>query len=206
MPIRPTLTLFTAACLLMLLPAILLTSPAQAHPHVFIATAIEVDLDDDGIAGFWHYWSFDEYFSAWILEEFDVDRNGVLSSQEQQAIYTNTFEGLKQEGYFTRVLKGAENIPVQQIENFTVEVQDGSVVYSFFMPLAIRIGSETEDIFIAVYDESFYCHVFFPPDEIGRRGNVAGWKIDYAPQDLPELAYYFGFVIPTAIRLSISPA
>ncbi len=90
MSLRRNLALRIAPCLLILLPALLYAPPIQAHPHVFISARLEVDLDDDGIAGFWHYWSFDEYFSAWILEEFDTDQDGVLSPQEQQAVYENT--------------------------------------------------------------------------------------------------------------------
>lgn len=59
------------------------TAPtAWSHPHVFIEVRIEVELDARGIEGIWQHWTFDEYFSAWIIEEFDTDGDGKFSDEE----------------------------------------------------------------------------------------------------------------------------
>jgi ABC-type uncharacterized transport system substrate-binding protein len=188
-----------------ILLSILLIRPVGSHPHVFIETGLVVQLSDEGITGFWQHWAFDEYFSAWVIDDFDTDKDGKFSDEELKHVYEGTFTYIKQHGYFTRVLKSDKEIPVTKIENFSVQIKDNRVIYSFFVPLEIKISQSAQDIIIAVYDESFYCHIFFPPDEVGFDGNPSSWKIEYTTQELPEFSFYFGFLIPAAVKLSITP-
>ncbi len=176
-----------------------------AHPHVFIESEMDIELEAGGISGIWHHWTFDEYFSAWILEEYDQDNDGLFSPEETKKLYEEAFKNLKQYGFWTRILRGGSEIPVSRIENFTVEINDNMATYSFFVPLDMTVASES-DIFIAVYDESFYCQIFFPPQDIGFKGELSAWEIDYTTQKMPELKYYFGFVTPVAIKLTIVPS
>lgn len=188
-----------------ILLSFLLIQPVASHPHVFIETRMVVELNDHGIKGFWQHWAFDEYFSAWVIEDFDTNRDGKFCDDELKIIFEQTFESIKEYGYFTRVLLGDREIPVTSIENFSVEIKENRTVYSFFVPLDIKISKDPKDIFITVYDESFYCHIFFPFAEVGFKGNRLNWAIEYTTQELPEFSFYFGFLIPTAIKLSITP-
>jgi ABC-type uncharacterized transport system substrate-binding protein len=188
-----------------ILLSFMMIQPVASHPHVFIDTKIFIELNEEGIEGFWQHWAFDEYFSAWVIEEFDTDRDGKFNDDELKIVYERTLVGIKENGYFTRVLVGDTEIPVTGIEKFSVEIKENRTVYSFFVPLEIKIYQSTKDVFITVYDESFYCHVFFPPNELGFNGNRLNWAIEYATQELPQFSFYFGFLIPTAVKLSITP-
>ncbi len=137
-----------------------------AHPHVFIESELEIELGDEGVRGLWLHWTFDEYFSAWIIDEYDQNKDGRFSPEETQKLYEEAFKNLKNYGFWTRVFKGSRDIPVTRIENFTVKLRDHQATYSFFVPLDIAFTQESEDLFILSYDEDFYCQIFFPPAEV----------------------------------------
>lgn len=175
-----------------------------AHPHVFIESELEIELGEDGVKGIWHHWTFDEYFSAWIIEEFDQNKDGLISPQEAEKLYNEAFKNLKKFGFWTRVLKGDEDIPVARLEDFSVEIKDNLATYSFFLPLDIPVTQENEEILILAYDEDYYCQIFFPPGDVGFRGDTSKWEVDYSTQKVPDLTYYFGFITPVAVRVSLT--
>jgi ABC-type uncharacterized transport system substrate-binding protein len=181
------------------------TSSCHAHPHVFIQSKLEVEMDDKGIRGVWHHWSFDEYFSAWIIDEYDTDGDGHLSPEETSRLYEEAFKNLESYGFWTRVLNGEKEIIVDSLEDFSVEIRDHIATYTFFLPLNIPVSSPSE-IFIAVFDEDFYCQIFFPPSEVQFKGDTSAWTIDYTNKKMPEMTYYFGFITPVAVKLSITPS
>lgn len=185
---------------------IFLVSHGLAHPHVFIESELEIELGEDGVKGLWHHWTFDEYFSAWIIEEFDQDQDGRISPQEAEKLYDEAFKNLKKFGFWTRVLNGDEDIPVDRLEEFSVEIKDNLATYSFFLPLDIPVTPDKEDVFILAYDEDYYCQIFFPPGDVGFRGNTSKWEVDYTTQKMPDLTYYFGFITPEAVRISLNPS
>ncbi len=175
-----------------------------AHPHEFIDTRLVIHLDEQGINGFSQYWTFDELFSAWIIEDFDIDKDGRFNPSELETLHEQTFLNLKNYGFFTRVLYQGREIPVTQIQNFFVEVRNGRAVYSFFVPMVMDIV-ESRDIVIAVYDETFYTQIIFPPEKIEFKGQLQGWRTVTAHQQMPEFRFYYGMLIPTAVRITISP-
>jgi len=176
-----------------------------AHPHVFIETEMEIKLGEQGISGIWQHWTFDEFFSAWVADEFDQNRDGRFSAEETRKLYEEAFKNLKQYGFWTRVIIKDRQIPVERIEQFSVEMVNNQARYSFFLPLDISVTTHTE-VFIAVYDHDFYCQIFFPPREVGFLGNLSPWKIDHSTRKMPELTYYFGFITPVAVKISIAPS
>jgi len=181
------------------------TGQALAHPHVFLETEIEIEFNEQGLKGVWQEWTFDEYQSSWIINQYNIDQEGEISSQELDRLYRETFENLKHYDFFTMVIVGDEKIPATEIEDFSVKIQDGLAIYSFFVPFDIQINQGKQELFILVYDESYFCQVFFPPEEIGFKGDTSSWEIDYTTQKKSDLTFYFGMVTPEAIKLSITP-
>lgn len=178
---------------------------AFSHPHVFIDTEVKVELDDKGLKGIGLSWFFDEFFSSWIIDEFDADKDGAFSEEEQRNIYEQAFTNLEHYGYFTRIFAAGQEVPVTRVERFSARIEQDRIVYSFFIPLGIDISKSSSEILIAVYDESFYCFIEYPPESIRVSGNGTSWKVDHATRTMIELAYYFGMVTPTALQLTITP-
>ncbi len=181
------------------------TGQALAHPHVFLETEIEIEFNEQGLKGIWQEWTFDEYQSSWIINQYNFDQEGEISSQELDRLYQETFENLKHHDFFTRLMIDDEKIPATEIQHFSAKIKDGLAIYSFFVPFELEINQNQQEIFILVYDDSYFCQVFFPPEEIDFKGDTSSWKIDYTTQKKSELTFYFGMVTPEAIKLNITP-
>ena len=52
--------------------------PAAAHPHVWIDMTVSSVFDEDGqLSGFRHVWAFDEFYTVFQLEGFDLAQGNV---------------------------------------------------------------------------------------------------------------------------------
>ena len=202
----PLPRIFTPVTLVLTLLTLCLTFPGQAaaHPHVFVETEIKIELNDKGLKGLWQEWTYDEFQSSWIIDLYNVEEQGQLSEAELNRLYRETFANLKNHDFFTRIILDEEKIPATEIDNFQVDVKDGLVTYSFFVPFELEIDRNQQELFILVYDENFFCRVFFPPEEISFTGNTSAWEIEHTTQKKPDLTYYFGMVTPKAIRLTLT--
>jgi len=179
--------------------------PGLSHPHVFLESEMRVELDRDGIKGLWHEWIFDEYQSAWIISQYAKDGSGEISGPELDRLYRETFDNLKAYDFFTWVVVGDETIAAGEIDHFSVKIRDNLAVYSFFIPLDISLGQNPEEVYILVYDETYFCHIFFPPEEVGFTGETWAWNIEYSFTKRPDMSFYFGMVTPEAVKLKLSP-
>jgi len=179
------------------------SGPLFAHPHVFVQAGVDIVLGEEGVEGVWQHWVFDEYFSAWVIEDFDLNKDGQFCEAELKVVYEETFRNLENHGFFTRILKNGKTLPITGIEGFAVEIREGHAIYSFYVPMKLLVGSEKESFLIAVYDEDFYCHLFFPPEKLGVKGKTELWRVESRPREMPELAYYFGFMNPVALEIHV---
>ena len=90
--------------LLALLACLAATSPALAHPHVWITAKAELVYGPDGkVAALRHHWTFDEAYSAFAVQGLDANGDGKLSREELQPFATTSMESLTEFGYFTTV-------------------------------------------------------------------------------------------------------
>lgn len=68
---------------------IAMASPALAHPHIFMDTALEVLRDDQGRAVSLRVtWTYDQFFSLVLITErgLDPDADGTLTEEETAAL------------------------------------------------------------------------------------------------------------------------
>ena len=64
----------------------LAASPALAHPHVFVSSKTEVLYAPDGsVTGLRHIWSFDEAYSAYMVQGLDKNGDGKVTPDELAA-------------------------------------------------------------------------------------------------------------------------
>lgn len=64
---------------------------------------------------------------------------------------------------------------------------------------------EPREIVIAVYDETFYTQIMFPPEKIEFKGDLSGWWVHTVSQKMPEFRFYYGMLIHTAVQITIGP-
>lgn len=188
-----TVLLFAAS------PAVLVS-----HPHVFIDTRVTVRFSGEGIQGFGITWLFDEMFSSMIIADFDTDGDGSFSPAEIEAIKKGAFSNLKNFHYFTYIRVEGEDRPFDAVREFRTSIQDGRLVYAFFIPVGIPVSGSTRHITVAAYDESYYCDVTFAEHEPLRVQNGGGYELSYRIVRNEENPIYFGQVLPYELRLAVS--
>src|SRR6476620_12694604 len=79
------------------------STSAVAHPHVFVDYAVTLVLVGERLTGVRLTWTFDDLFSGFILQEFDRDRNGTLSTAEIRQIEEKHFAEFRRAQFFTAV-------------------------------------------------------------------------------------------------------
>ena len=135
---------------------------AYAHPHMFIDTKLEVRLSGNQLDGLEITWFFDPMFTASIVNDWDVNGNGSFSSSEVDLVYENAFSNLADFDYFTYVSTGNTTLSPSVVEDFTVFMDDQTLVYRFFVPFDIPV---CDGIFsVAIYDHTYYCDILYCSD------------------------------------------
>lgn len=82
----------------------LAASPALAHPHVFVSSKTEVLYAPDGsVTGLRHIWSFDEAYSAYMVQGLDKNGDGKVTPDELAELAKVNMESLPDVGFFTVV-------------------------------------------------------------------------------------------------------
>ena len=121
----------------------LAAGPANAHPHVFIDYAVTLVVAGDRVAGVRLTWTFDDLFSGFILQEFDKDRNGALSTAEAQRIESAHLAEFHKVGYYTTVSINGKPVTSPAAREFRATAAKGIVTYEFTLPLGVPLTSTT---------------------------------------------------------------
>lgn len=137
------------------LTIILFATPVQliAHPHLFISVQTEFVLNNGKIQGVYETWIFDRFFSADIIQGYDLNRDGLFNRAETQDVYNDAFINTKHYSYFTFIRQGDKRQSPVQVSDFSVRQKGGIVSYRFYIDLSKYNG----DFYFAVYDYSFFC-------------------------------------------------
>jgi|GEM_PF-33160 len=79
-----------------------LIAGALAHPHVFVEARSKLIFDDQGVAvAVKHVFRFDDAFSAFAVQGFDTNQDGVYSREELGELAKVNVESMADFGYFT---------------------------------------------------------------------------------------------------------
>ncbi|OQY30774.1 MAG: hypothetical protein B6241_15360 [Spirochaetaceae bacterium 4572_59] len=145
-----------------ILPVLILLISLQqlsAHPHMMLTSRCTVHMEKDLIKGITLEWEFDKFFSADTRFYYDQDKNGIYDDAETAEVFQYAFSNLKKYNYFTFFRVGDKRFTPNNVTDFTVwNIDDETLAYSFYIPLDNFNGNELN---IAVYDYSFFCHVSY---------------------------------------------
>jgi ABC-type uncharacterized transport system substrate-binding protein len=131
----------------------------SAHPHLFIDVSLKFVFDEQGLNRLEHSWTFDEMFSLILTEDYDLNKNGKFDPNEMEKMKNEAFANLKNSGYFTVILKGAEVLKDKQVSNFRPEIKGSRVVYHFDMPINIPAQSDYTNLLFSIYDPGMYANI-----------------------------------------------
>lgn len=133
---------------------VLLPSQLTAHPHMFVSAQLEFVWTDTTLKGVYETWRFDRFFSADIIQGYDLNRDGAFNTAETQDVYDNAFINTKNYYYFTFIRQGEKRHSPEKVSRFSVYQKDGIVFYRFYVDLSRYEGSS---LYFAVYDYTFFC-------------------------------------------------
>ena len=175
----------------------------RAHPHIWIDVSLELRFQGEVLEGMRVVWLFDEYYSAFAVQDFDANGNKQLD-REELAVLENSHEGLKDYSYFTHLKVGdllPENLKVEVVENFTAEMKDDRLQYAFDVPLPDNLDPRETTFGVGFYDETYYIDLNVgSPRKLRVTGN---WPGNCQPALVEDKLnpIYFGMVNPLYIQI-----
>lgn len=168
-----------------------------SHPHVFITGNITLEFNSDGFRGFLVNWSFDEFFSSMIANDYDKNRNGVFDRNEQAAIYNGAFINLKNFNYFTTIRTKNEPYLIKSVTRFKASLKNGKMGYSFFIP----VKKDVNEIIFSQYDNTYYTDINLS-SKIATK-NSDKYTIKSTMYENKKKSFYNGMVHPYEIKIKI---
>jgi len=126
----------------------------SAHPHCFIDVYPAVGKQKITIR-----WVLDEMSSQMLMMDYDRDRDGRISDEENRALYASGFAPLRAYGYYTRFFRGGTPLPTAEAEDFRASVDGFRLQYRFTLPLpegATSVRFYDEENFSAFVVEEAY--------------------------------------------------
>lgn len=148
--------IFIISCLL-----IIPIETTWPHPHVFIEQNLKIVFDEKGMAGFNVHWEFDDMFSNMICEDHDMNKNGILEKIEVASIKEKAFSYIAEFNYFIYVKINEHPFKVKYVTDFFAKLENGKLIYDFFIPCHVSAVKRFKHINIATYDPSYYSDIYF---------------------------------------------
>ena len=180
----------------------LAASPAAAHPHVFVTTAVAFSVLDGKVIGFKEYWFFDDLYSSGFLSEFDGNSNSALDADEVENIRNGPFVGLKDYGYFTVLTVGGQTIDIKAATDFNATIVNGLLIYEFYVQFEHPVDAAANPITVSIYDKEYYIEML--PSESNPaaiEGDDAG-RCRFEVSEDTDNPFYFASVFPQMVTLT----
>lgn len=134
---------------------VLAAGSAAAHPHVWVTTASEIAYDAGRVAAVRHVWTFDEGYTAFLVQGLDANGDGLYSSEELAELAELNATSLLDFDYFTFLkADGAEHgfgAPV----DYRLTHDGLRATLHFTLPLAEPVAPRTA-LVLEVYDPTFF--------------------------------------------------
>ncbi|WP_024469946.1 DUF1007 family protein [Treponema pedis] len=139
----------------------LLFSTAYAHPHMFFTSRVEFIFSGEKLQGAYVTWTFDRFFSADIIDGYDLNKDGVFNAAETSEVYNNAFIYTQNYYFFIFMRQGNVRTSPEHIlkSKFSLWQKNGIVSYRFYVDLTAFKGRE---LYFACYDYTFFCDITYP--------------------------------------------
>jgi ABC-type uncharacterized transport system substrate-binding protein len=116
--------------------ALMITTAATAHPHVFVTAAAGLFFDTQGrMTGVQHVWQFDPAFSAFATQGLDANHDRKLSQTELAPLAKINIESLKPYHDFTWLTVGHKKISFDPPEKYFLQMRNDLLTLFFKLPL-----------------------------------------------------------------------
>ncbi|MFM7444296.1 MAG: DUF1007 family protein [Tabrizicola sp.] len=151
------------------LPFLLLAGPAEAHPHVWIDTGIEVILNDRNEAtGVRVTWTYDDLYSLYVVGDMglDPDWDGKLTPEEEAQL--SGFDMKWDEGFAgdTYALIGGQALEMSRPSDWTATYDGAKITSTHLRTFAAPVPVGEEPLVVQAYDPGYYVAYSIPGDPV----------------------------------------
>jgi ABC-type uncharacterized transport system substrate-binding protein len=190
------------ASLVPLAAVTLMPAAAAAHPHIWIDAIVTVQVENERIDAVRVEWTFDEFFSAVLLDDFDLDRSGGFDAEEVNRIYEAVEPNLRILGYMTHVQAALDYQKLERIRGFDAVVDDGLVRFAFEATLPEPVDPRERRVSVSLFDETYYIAISLKKsDPIRVEGRLpTGCDAERTTEQGP--ATMWGVIVADAVRVS----
>lgn len=158
--IGPMRARFVPLILPLAAPLVFAATPALAHPHMFLDTAVEVMFDTAGQVGSVKIsWVYDELSSLQYIADLglDMDGDGALTEGEKATLTgfdMNWDAGFPGDSY---ALMGGVDLGLSRPRDFSADYVAGRIITTHIRDLAAPAAlSAGQELLIQTYDPGFY--------------------------------------------------
>jgi ABC-type uncharacterized transport system substrate-binding protein len=177
---------------------------AVAHPHLWIDAAGTIQFDQGKIVAIRFQWTFDEFFSAGVIGEFDKNANKKFDDDEIEPLRAGAFEGTREVGFFTDIRIAGEKFPIQTTRDFKPRIEKDAAIYEFTVPFVEPFDPTQKELTISVYDDSYFVDIGFQGhDPIKLKGDGSATCAIRMTEDRDN-PIYGGVVYPKKASLQCS--
>jgi len=143
---------------------------AHPHPHSWIDVTVTLLFSDTGdLVALQQTWLFDEFYTAYAVEGFDVDGDGKADDNLMQALLEDTMKNLFDFHYFTEIKQGDTSLDLDRVTDMSIALSGNRLKMQFEVPLAKPLALRKSKIRYAIFDPTYYIEML----HIDRFGQVA---------------------------------
>ncbi len=133
---------------------------AKAHPHSWIDLESRLIFDDAGrLEAIELGWLFDEFYTAFIAEEFVTA--GIEPSAFLQEVAAENLANLREYDYFTELKQADQRLALADVRRFETTIKGERLWLAFEVPLATPADPASGAISLAVFDPTYYIEVLY---------------------------------------------
>jgi ABC-type uncharacterized transport system substrate-binding protein len=150
--------------ILLSLLVFLVTTPADAHPHVWVTFHSEVVYTPAGaMTAIRHTWTFDDMYSAFALQGIAHAKKGEYTRDELTSLVQLNMKSLKTYDYFTYAQADGRKIAFSGPIDSWLSYADSTLTLHFTLPL--KAPTSAKKMEIEVYDPSIFVDFEFSKDK-----------------------------------------
>lgn len=149
----------------------LASTPALAHPHVWIDTKSDLEFNADGqFDAITITWTFDEFYSAFAVADFKKQSDGNYSQKDLTSLLEVNLDNLKDPEwhYFVEVKQNGKTIKFKDAIAIgsSYDKKRGRLTSNYKLPLATPVTpSKKNPVQIRIYDPTFYIDIEYVKDD-----------------------------------------
>jgi ABC-type uncharacterized transport system substrate-binding protein len=138
------------------------TTPAAAHPHVWIDMKVGIVTNADRqLEALRIHWTFDEFYSAFALNNIKKDENGHYPQKVLDELAQVNLTNLKEVDFFTEITANGKKLALAAAKDpeSSWNEKQGRLTLTFTLPLKTPHAAPVQ---FRIYDPSYYISIDYP--------------------------------------------